>query len=144
MFKLTRRNPRSCCGVEDGTRAPSDPLKKFYPDGPASWQPITIRHLLTHTSGERSAGMDRRPSRREPARRGARAAPINPRPRIPNVQRRRLKPVRMLTRAPVLDVAIAKLKGTCSPPDRTVIPAAATSPTPSGVMFGPSPNSVPL
>ena len=37
--------------VDEGTLVLSDPLKKFYPDGPASWQPITIRHLLTHTSG---------------------------------------------------------------------------------------------
>ncbi len=37
--------------VEDGVLSLSDPLKKFYPDGPASWQPITVRHLLSHTSG---------------------------------------------------------------------------------------------
>ena len=37
--------------VEDGKLALSDRLSKFYPDGPASWQSITIRHLLTHTSG---------------------------------------------------------------------------------------------
>jgi N-acyl-D-aspartate/D-glutamate deacylase/CubicO group peptidase (beta-lactamase class C family) len=37
--------------VEDGVLSLSDRLKKFYPDGPAAWDPITIRHLLTHTSG---------------------------------------------------------------------------------------------
>lgn len=37
--------------VEDGALSLSDRLKKFYPDGPAAWDPITIRHLLTHTSG---------------------------------------------------------------------------------------------
>jgi N-acyl-D-amino-acid deacylase len=37
--------------VEDGVLSLSDPLKKFYPDGPTAWEPITIRHLLTHTSG---------------------------------------------------------------------------------------------
>jgi N-acyl-D-aspartate/D-glutamate deacylase/CubicO group peptidase (beta-lactamase class C family) len=37
--------------VEDGVLSLSDPLKKFYPDGPPAWNPITIRHLLTHTSG---------------------------------------------------------------------------------------------
>jgi len=37
--------------VEDGRLALSDPLTKFFPDAPASWQGITVRHLLTHTSG---------------------------------------------------------------------------------------------
>ena len=37
--------------VDDGKLALSDPLSKFYPDGPASWRSITIHHLLTHTSG---------------------------------------------------------------------------------------------
>ena len=37
--------------VEDGALSLADRLKKFYPDGPAAWDPITIRHLLTHTSG---------------------------------------------------------------------------------------------
>ena len=37
--------------VEDGKLALSDPLIKFFPDGPASWRDITVRHLLTHTSG---------------------------------------------------------------------------------------------
>lgn len=37
--------------VEDGKLALSDPIAKFFPGAPPSWTPITIRHLLTHTSG---------------------------------------------------------------------------------------------
>lgn len=37
--------------VEDGKIALSDPIAKFFPGAPASWQGITVRHLLTHTSG---------------------------------------------------------------------------------------------
>jgi N-acyl-D-aspartate/D-glutamate deacylase/CubicO group peptidase (beta-lactamase class C family) len=37
--------------VEDGKLALSDPLIKFFPNGPAAWHDITVRHLLTHTSG---------------------------------------------------------------------------------------------
>ncbi|MGE5813976.1 MAG: serine hydrolase domain-containing protein [Acidobacteriota bacterium] len=37
--------------VQDGNLALADPITKFFPDAPATWQPITIRHLLTHTSG---------------------------------------------------------------------------------------------
>jgi N-acyl-D-amino-acid deacylase len=37
--------------VEEGKLALADPLSKFYPDGPAAWRQITVRHLLTHTSG---------------------------------------------------------------------------------------------
>jgi N-acyl-D-amino-acid deacylase len=37
--------------VEDGKLALSDPLTKFFPDAPATWRGITVRHLLTHTSG---------------------------------------------------------------------------------------------
>jgi D-alanyl-D-alanine carboxypeptidase len=28
-----------------------DPMSKYYPDAPPAWNTITIRHLLTHTSG---------------------------------------------------------------------------------------------
>jgi CubicO group peptidase (beta-lactamase class C family) len=28
-----------------------DPVSKYYPDAPPSWQGMTIHHLLTHTSG---------------------------------------------------------------------------------------------
>jgi len=37
--------------VEDGKLALSDPVKKYLKDAPASWEAITVRHLLTHTSG---------------------------------------------------------------------------------------------
>src|SRR5207244_4067380 len=37
--------------VEDGKLALSDPVTKFFPDAPTSWRDITVRHLLTHTSG---------------------------------------------------------------------------------------------
>ena len=37
--------------VEDGKVALSDPLTRFFADGPPSWRDITIRQLLTHTSG---------------------------------------------------------------------------------------------
>ncbi len=37
--------------VEEGKLALPDPLTKFFPEAPASWAGITVRHLLTHTSG---------------------------------------------------------------------------------------------
>jgi CubicO group peptidase (beta-lactamase class C family) len=37
--------------VEDGRLSLSDPLTKFFPDAPPAWKAITVRHLLTHTSG---------------------------------------------------------------------------------------------
>src|SRR5688500_1638251 len=37
--------------VEDGKLALEDPLTKFFPDAPKAWQHLTVRHLLTHTSG---------------------------------------------------------------------------------------------
>jgi CubicO group peptidase (beta-lactamase class C family) len=37
--------------VEDGRLALDDRLSKFFPDAPPHFQRITIRHLLTHTSG---------------------------------------------------------------------------------------------
>ena len=37
--------------VEDGKLALTDSVRKFFPDAPATWQPIMVRHLLTHTSG---------------------------------------------------------------------------------------------
>ena len=37
--------------VEEGKLALSDPLTKFFPKAPAAWRGITVRHLLTHTSG---------------------------------------------------------------------------------------------
>jgi CubicO group peptidase (beta-lactamase class C family) len=37
--------------VEEGKLALDDSITKYFPDAPASWRPITVRHLLTHTSG---------------------------------------------------------------------------------------------
>ena len=37
--------------VQDGRLGVDDPVHKHLPDAPASWQAITIRHLLTHTAG---------------------------------------------------------------------------------------------
>jgi CubicO group peptidase (beta-lactamase class C family) len=37
--------------AEDGKLSLDDRLAKFYPDGPPHWHRITIRQLLTHTSG---------------------------------------------------------------------------------------------
>lgn len=37
--------------AEDGKLSLDDRLAKFFPDGPPSWHRITIRQLLTHTSG---------------------------------------------------------------------------------------------
>jgi CubicO group peptidase (beta-lactamase class C family) len=49
--------------VEDGKLGLDDRLTRFFPDAPASWRDITIRHLLTHTSGIRNytdEALDRR------------------------------------------------------------------------------------
>ena len=45
--------------VEDGKIGLADPVTKFLTDAPAHWKPITVRHLLTHTSGlpDYTAGM---------------------------------------------------------------------------------------
>jgi CubicO group peptidase (beta-lactamase class C family) len=37
--------------VEDGKLRLDDPLRKYLPDAPRSWAPITIRQVLNHTSG---------------------------------------------------------------------------------------------
>ena len=37
--------------VQDGKLALTDSITKFFPNAPASWKGITVRHLLTHTSG---------------------------------------------------------------------------------------------
>jgi CubicO group peptidase (beta-lactamase class C family) len=37
--------------VEDGVLALDDAITKFFPSAPKSWNAITVRHLLTHTSG---------------------------------------------------------------------------------------------
>jgi CubicO group peptidase (beta-lactamase class C family) len=37
--------------AEQGKLSVDDPVTRTFPDAPESWKPITIRHLLTHTSG---------------------------------------------------------------------------------------------
>jgi CubicO group peptidase (beta-lactamase class C family) len=37
--------------VEEGKLSLEDKITKFFPDGPDTWHNITVRHLLTHTSG---------------------------------------------------------------------------------------------
>jgi CubicO group peptidase (beta-lactamase class C family) len=37
--------------VEDGKIALTDTITKYFPNAPSSWRGITVRHLLTHTSG---------------------------------------------------------------------------------------------
>src|SRR5947209_11244457 len=37
--------------VERGKLALADPITKFLPDAPPGWRSMTVRHLLTHTSG---------------------------------------------------------------------------------------------
>lgn len=44
--------------VEQGRMGLDDPVSKYVPDAPPTWRAITIRHLLTHTSGIPNAGPD--------------------------------------------------------------------------------------
>jgi D-alanyl-D-alanine carboxypeptidase len=37
--------------VQDGRLSVNDPITRYIPTAPAAWRPVTIRHLLTHTSG---------------------------------------------------------------------------------------------
>jgi CubicO group peptidase (beta-lactamase class C family) len=37
--------------VEEGKLSLDDPLTKFFPEAPASWKNVTVRHLLSHTGG---------------------------------------------------------------------------------------------
>ncbi len=37
--------------VQDGRLSLTDPIAKFFDNAPAAWRDITVRHLLTHTSG---------------------------------------------------------------------------------------------
>ncbi len=37
--------------VEEGRISLDDQLTRYFPDAPATWKDITVRHLLTHTSG---------------------------------------------------------------------------------------------
>jgi D-alanyl-D-alanine carboxypeptidase len=40
--------------VQEGRLSLNDPLSVYFPNAPVSWKQITIRHLLTHTSGIRN------------------------------------------------------------------------------------------
>ena len=40
--------------AQDGKLKLEDPISRHYPDSPSSWKGVTIRHLLTHTSGIKS------------------------------------------------------------------------------------------
>ena len=44
--------------VEEGRIGLEDPIGKYVPEAPARWNDITIRHLLTHTSGISDARWD--------------------------------------------------------------------------------------
>jgi CubicO group peptidase (beta-lactamase class C family) len=37
--------------MEEGKLSLEDKITKYFPDSPAAWRDITVRHLLTHTSG---------------------------------------------------------------------------------------------
>jgi CubicO group peptidase (beta-lactamase class C family) len=37
--------------AREGRLRLDDPVRRWFPEAPAAWQPITVRHLLTHTSG---------------------------------------------------------------------------------------------
>jgi len=37
--------------VDEGKLGLDDPISKYFSDAPATWKDITVRHLLTHTSG---------------------------------------------------------------------------------------------
>jgi len=37
--------------MEEGKLSLDDKITKYFPDGPTAWRDITIRHMLTHTSG---------------------------------------------------------------------------------------------
>ena len=37
--------------AQDGRLSVEDPVSKYFPDAPAEWSGITLRHFLTHTSG---------------------------------------------------------------------------------------------
>lgn len=51
--------------AEDGKLRLDDRLAQHFPEGPAPWHRITIRHLLTHTSGLKDYGSDELDFRRD-------------------------------------------------------------------------------
>ena len=46
--------------VEEGKLALDDSIRKYFPDAPATWKPILIKNLLSHTSGLSEYGSDDR------------------------------------------------------------------------------------
>src|SRR5687767_6796766 len=36
--------------AREGKLSLDDPIRRFFPEGPAAWDRVTVRHLLTHTS----------------------------------------------------------------------------------------------
>lgn len=51
--------------AEDGALTLDDRLAKHFPEGPSTWHRITVRHLLTHTSGLQDYGGDEIDFRRD-------------------------------------------------------------------------------
>ncbi|WP_396626766.1 serine hydrolase domain-containing protein, partial [Luteitalea sp.] len=51
--------------AEDGKLKLDDRLAQHFPEGPSAWHRITIRHLLTHTSGLKDYGSDELDYRRD-------------------------------------------------------------------------------
>ncbi len=51
--------------AEEGKLKLDDPLALYFPSAPATWHRITIRHLLTHTSGLKDSGDDEYDERRD-------------------------------------------------------------------------------
>lgn len=37
--------------ADSGRLGLDDPIRRYFPEGPARWDSVTVRHLLTHTSG---------------------------------------------------------------------------------------------
>ena len=44
--------------VEEGKVGVDDKITKYFPEAPADWKDVTVRHLLTHTSGIPDYGGD--------------------------------------------------------------------------------------
>ncbi len=42
--------------MEEGKLSIDDPVHKFFPDAPETWRPITIKNLMSHTSGLQREG----------------------------------------------------------------------------------------
>ena len=56
--------------VQDGKVGLDDPVNKYLPGVPEAWKPITVRNLLTHTSGISTTTASQRLFKRLPACRG--------------------------------------------------------------------------